>query len=258
MHELRIFFIGILSFLALAACNKSETEELDRDYGYDYFPLQIGREYLYEIDSIVFRETAAGIQTDTSRTWLLERIVDSLEDNSGQVLYRIERFERKGTDAPWEIKNVWTAGRTDRQALRTEDNLRFIKLVFPLRAGESWKGNGYIPAGIFFEGSSRQVEIFKEWAYQVLSVDEPATVGKLSFDRVVTVANADFESIIEYRYAREQYARGIGLIYREWRILDTQCRYCCGGDTGDACQSLSWEQKGENGFILRQRLISFN
>jgi len=249
------FLLGLLFF---SACNKSEIEAPGGEYGYAYFPLEVGREYIYEVDSIVFREGPSAPVADSSRTLVLERIVDTLLDNTGATLYRIERFERKSNEEAWRIKSVGTAARSHRQAFRTEDNLRFIKLVFPLRAGEQWNGKRYIPDGVYYEGSSRPVDLFKGWSSEVLSVDAPLSIGDLSFDAVATIALADSENAIEYRYATEQYARDVGLIYREWIILDTQCRFCCGGDIGAPCQALPWTEKAENGFILRQRLIAFN
>ena len=261
MRNLLQFFGWLLPALALllsGACQKSEVETLERDYGYAYYPLEVGREYIYEVDSIVFREGAAGAIADSSRTLVRERIVDTLIDNTGATRYRIERYERHSPAEPWQIKRVGTAARSDRQAFRTEDNLRFIVLVFPLRAAVTWDGNRYLPDGVFFEGSSRLVDLFKGWSYEVQSVDAPATVGDLRFDAVSTISLADSENAIEYRRATEQYARGVGLIYREWIILDTQCRFCCNGDIGAQCQGLPWQEKAENGFMLRQRVIDYN
>ncbi len=244
--------------LLLLGCNQSEVEELTGDYGYEYYPLEVGREYLYEVDSVIFREGPSGPVADSSRTLVLERIVDTLTDNTGATLYRVERYERRSPAEPWQIRKVTTAARSARQAFRTEDNLRFVALVFPLRTGVEWDGNRYIPDGVFFEGSSRPVDLFKGWRSEVQSVDVPGSVGNLAFDAVSTVSLANAENAIEYRRATEQYARGVGLIYREWTVLDTQCRYCCGGDIGAACQALPWEEKAENGFILRQRLLDYN
>jgi hypothetical protein len=67
---------------------------------------------------------------------------------------------------------------------------------------------------------------------------------------VVTVQNADSENLIELRLAHEKYARGVGLVYRELWILDTQCI--------EDCIGMTWEQKAEKGFILKQTLIDHN
>jgi hypothetical protein len=251
-----LFFLLIFPLLFLS-CSKSETEDLDIDFGYDYYPLEVGLEYIYQVDSIIFREGVGRILADTSRTFFREVIIDSLRDNAGQLVYRIERFERSTTDAPWRITKVLTASRTDRQAFRTEDNLRFINLVFPLHEGVRWDGNVFLPGSIKFKGSTRDVIIFEEWDYRVISFDIPETVAGQSYPAVATVQQADFdESILELRKAREKYARNVGLVSREWYILDSQCDFCCGG-TGDACGNTPWEERVENGFILRQQLLSF-
>lgn len=234
-------------------------EEIDTDsFGYDYYPLEIGRSYIYELDSIVFRQgTGNEVLSDSSRTLVRELIADTLRDNTGALLYRIERYERPDEQSPWQIRKVLTAARNNTQALRTEDNLRFVKLVFPLRAGREWDGNIFLPGQVNFEGSSTTVDIFKGWEkYEVLAVGESDTVAGQRYQEVATIRQAEFDSGLELRSAVEKYAGNIGLIYREWRILDTQCNLCCGG-FGPECLALSWEEKAEDGFILRQRLLRF-
>lgn len=248
---------GVLTLLLLSTCAKPATETVDLNYGYDYYPLAVGRSWTYEVDSILYREGRGEVVADSTRTLVREVVTDSLPDNTGQVLYTIERYERRRTEDPWTIRAVWTASRSGQQAFRTEDNLRFIKLVFPVRAGREWNGNAYLPVGLTFPLGSRQVEVFKEWRSSLSEVGRPAKVGDLRFDDVATVELADFETAIELRRAVEQYARGVGLVYREWMIFDTQCTFCCSGDIGAACQAIPWRERVENGLLLRQRLIDY-
>ena len=44
--------------------------------------------------------------------------------------------------------------------------------------------------------------------------------------------------------------KNVGLIFKEMKILDTQCIIDCEGQP--------WEQKAEKGFILRMEIISHN
>jgi len=55
---------------------------------------------------------------------------------------------------------------------------------------------------------------------------------------------------IELRLSYERYARGVGLIEREMRILDTQCI--------EACSTKTWAEKAEKGFIVRQKIRDYN
>jgi len=246
----------VLTLLGLVACNQHEVEEVAIDYGYDYFPVEPGRAYYYEVDSLVFDPVVGGIAIDSSRTYIREVVADTLIDNTGAVLYRLERYERTSDTLPWDIRRVYTLQKTDRQAFRTEDNLRFIKLTFPARIGEKWDGHVFFDDDTEVIIGSETLQMFKDWSYEVIGQEEFAEVGTLSFEDVLTVRNADSENLIEYRFAEEKYARGIGLIYREVQVLDTQCNACCGGNYS-ICDGLSWVAKAEKGLILRQRLVDY-
>ncbi|MEL6865958.1 MAG: hypothetical protein AAFP19_16145, partial [Bacteroidota bacterium] len=69
----------------------------------------------------------------------------------------------------------------------------------------------------------------------------------MMFDSVATIYQADNENAIELRYSIEKYARNIGLVYREMRILDTQ-----------AIVDDPWEEKAQKGFIIRQQITRHN
>ena len=101
------------------------------------------------------------------------------------------------------------------------------------------------------------MEVFSDWDYTFSEMGLSVQQADLSFDEVITVQQADSDSATEYRFAKEQYAPGVGLIYREWFIADSQCNYCCGGVTSPSCQSTIWEERAEEGFILKQTLLSF-
>lgn len=249
----------LLLFIMLSilwACEKHNTELVDVDYGYEYFPLDIGANWTYAVDSLVFDPGLSGTDTSRSQSFLREVIVDTLLSNTGTIQYRVEQSWRATDTADWQILKVLTLEREEQRALRTEDNLKFIKLTFPLKEGNSWDGNAFLDAQIKIAIAGEQLEFFKNWSYQVLSFEELIQLGSLSFADVVSVQNADDENLIERRYAFEQYARGIGLVYRALTVLDTQCEICCNSDFA-LCESLSWENKAEKGVIITQALIDY-
>lgn len=257
----RSVFLILISSLCFS-CNKSKTEgPVIDDYGYDYFPLEVGRSWEYEVDSIIYDPAVGGTAVDSFRTFIRETITGTLPDNAGQALYRVERYFRRNDTLPWQVEKVFTLSRDEQRASRTEDNLRFTKLVFPVKAGKSWDGNAYFDdtRPVFVAGES--VAMFKNWQYRILEAGVPATVGDMDFDDVAAVQNADnryLNNFLELRLATEQYARGVGLISREVHIWDTSCQVCCGGSTEDGvCQSLPWEERVEKGFSIRQRLIRY-
>jgi len=207
---------------------------------------------VYDVDSIVYDITGgSGIDVITNSIQVKEEITDSFPDNEGRILYRIDRFERKDDTEEWRIKDVWTATVTDRQAERTEENLRFIKMVFPVSENTNpWNGNKYIDENTVISVAGESIFVFKNWLYEYREINGSLNVGPFTFDDVVTVYQADEENFIELRRSYEQYAKGVGLVKREILILDTQCIAACMDDT--------WEEKAEKGFIVRQTIREYN
>lgn len=243
--RLTIFFFGIV---LLSAC-KTEPDDFDMDFGFDYFPLETGRSWTYQMDSTIYDPT--GDSTILHSTYFLKEIViDSFVDLTGSTVYRIEQYQRAADTLPWVISKVVTASLTNNQAQRVEDNFRFIKLTFPLRKNNFWDGNAFFDPGTTVTVAGETLEMFKSWSYRVLEKGHPDSVGDFSFPEVATIQNADSENLIELRLAHEKYARGVGLVYRELWILDTQCI--------EDCIGMSWEEKAEKGFILRQTLLEHN
>lgn len=244
-----LFAVAIpVSILWIFSC-KTTADDYIADAGYDYFPLEVGKYKIYEVDSTIFDPTGDSMVI-LSRVLIKEEITDTLTDHNGNLLYRIERYQRKADTLAWQISKVFTASVQDNKAIVTEDNLRFIRMVFPPKERKSWNGNAHFNPTLIITVAGESLEMFKGWSYRIESQGVQDTVGTFIFDDVVTVQEADNENLIELRRAVAKYARGAGLVYRELWILDTQCI--------DACAGQYWEEKAEKGFILKQRLISYN
>ena len=244
----------LLVLLWLLSGCREETEEGTFDLGYDYFPLEVGRSYYYEVDSITFLQGAG----DSTLTYVREDVVDTLHDNTGALIFRVDRYERKSDLLPWTIRKVLTLERNEQTAIRTEDNLRFVKLTFPVLEGRRWDGHRFFDdfdLEVFVAGEF--IQMFYDWNYRITGIGEPLLLGDLAFEEVATVRNVDRDAIFERRYGIEQYARGVGLIYREAWILDTQCGAICCQDDIDICESLPWQERAEKGFIIKQRLVDY-
>jgi hypothetical protein len=194
-----------------------------------------------------------------TKTYVREEIVDTLLDNLGNTLFKVERFTKKDSISQWEISKVLTQAMYDNQAFRTEDNLKYIPLVFPIRENKSWNGNVFIDVFQSISVNGEPVEIFKEWSsHRMRNIDSPETIGTFDFENVLSVtASNSSNNNLEQRLWTEKYVKGIGLVYRELWILDTQCESCCGNDLA-VCDALPWEEKAEKGFILKQVITDHN
>lgn len=245
---MRLIFYSILSVLLFASC-KTESDDFDRDFHFDYYPLEVGNYWVYQVDSTIYDPTGDTLISH-SHSFLKEVVQDTFTDLTGNTIYRIEQFKRSADSLPWIINKVIAASIADNKAIRLEDNFRFIKLTFPLRKNNSWDGNVYFDPSAKVTVAGETLEIFKSWSYRVLNIGEPDTIGGNYFPEIATIQNADNENLIELRQAHEKYAKEIGLIYRELWILDTQCI--------EDCIGMAWEEKAEKGFILKQTIIDYN
>jgi len=253
------FFLIVLSGITLLTCTQRTVVEPESFIAeqYAYFPMRIGQFKAYQTDSIVFDFSPDGsTRLDSTRTYVKELVTDTFRDNSGTLTYTIQWFERKNEQAPWIIKQTNAAIRTSSQAIYSESNLRFLKLVFPLDMRTEWNGNLWIDQNREIEIAGERLRPFSNWGYEVDSFDVPAVVGQFAFDSTLLITEADDQNILERRFSKVRYAKNIGLVWREQWILDTQ--YCNQIPFPADCETLPWDQKAEKGYILRQTLISFN
>ncbi len=251
-----ILTLGMLILLMIACRDELSSPVEESIYGYGYFPLEVGLERIYRLDSIQYDLGRNDLPVDDSSTFYLrEVVVEQLLDHTGMSVYRIERFRSDDPDGPWEIFDVATQSRSTNQAFYTENNLRLINLVFPVEAGKKWDGNAFIKDDITVIIRGESIEMFKGWDYQMVAVDSTEQVGEIMFDEVLTVQQAASENAIERRYSFEKYAKGVGLVFRHREILDSYCKYI---GTNEPCINKDWRAKAGRGFILRQTLVSHN
>lgn len=259
MQVPRLFLFFLLPGFLVLACSKRQLEEgpgID-EAQWQYYPLQIGKYLEYQVDSIVFDfAVSGGTLRDSSRNYVREIITDTLRDATGALYYLIERYARKDAGAPWVFKNHLSASRTSTQAIRTEDNWRYLKLVFPMDKRSAWDGNLWIDETREIEFAGERMRPFSNWAYEVDSIDIPALVGSFLFDSTLLITEADDTNVIERRFSRARYAKHIGLIWREQWILDSQ--YCNQFPSPPDCETRPWDQKAEKGYILRQVIVGYN
>lgn len=261
-----IIGLGLL-LTALACSNEQELENVEVDMGYEYFPLGIGRSWTYTVDSVVFVPEVGEIRQDSSRTLVREILVDTTRSLSGELLYRGERYERKSDTLPWAFRKVFTLYRSERQAVRQEDNVPVVVLSFPNSLNASWSPAAYFDANTNFPVAGESVAIYDGWETVVTDRGRPFLLRDTTYTSTLSTENIFFESENIWREAQDRYAAGIGLVERQWRILDLEgCNVCCDLDGDgqsstieefDLCDSLTPIGRTERGFILRQRLIDY-
>lgn len=252
-----LIFTGVL-LLVLTACK--DRQILDPDLfdatQLDYYPLQLGHYVVYRVDSVVYDPApGGGTLQHQSTTYVKEVVTDSLPVVQGAQPYIIEHFERKSQADPWVLHFVCTATRSTGQAVRTEQNFRFLKMVFPMDKRSAWDGNLWIDENREIEIAGERMRPFIHWGYEVDSIDVPSLIGGFSFDSTLVITEADDNNVIERRFSRAWYAKHVGLVQREQWILDSQ--YCNQLPPPADCDTRPWELKAEKGYMLRQVVLEY-
>jgi len=239
MYKHFFFALMFMVFICLVQSCTTKKDDLTLDYHYAYYPLTIGHYVTYNVDSILYRYNNPNYIRDTVKFQLKEVVADTFYDNKNELNYRLELYRRPDTISGWSIWKVWYVKSTATTLQKIEDDIRFIKLVFPPNENETWNGNLYVPTTTIFD-------LFKNWTYQYKNLHEPLQLNGFNFDSTVTVNQVDDENVIEKKLRKEIYAKGVGLVYQEWEGMKKQR------------VDRDWQQGPETGFRIRMRVIDYN
>ena len=243
---------SFLVVLLLASCKKDANFTTDSIH--DYYPLQVGKYITYNLDSTVFLNFGQTISDLTVIHYQAQYVVDAqITDNLGRPAYRINRFLRTDSTQPWTPDNVFVAVPTQNSIEFVEDNLRFLKLMMPIKQDFSWPGNSYLPTNPYSSYQFSDADFMNGWNYTYDSIAMPLTINGLTIDSTLKVAEIDYTNndpslpgtqFAEKTYSAEKYGRGIGLIYREFIHWEYQ---------GSQSQS-----PGYSGFGVKMSIIDHN
>lgn len=176
--------------LFLTSCKKENTTPETIDYS--YFPLKISQELEYKVTKI--KIDAPVNVYDTQIYYLKERIDSFYFDETGNKIFRIERYKRIDNLSNWEISDAWIAQIVNNQAHKVEENIRYVKMVFPLKLQLRWDGNAH-----------------NTLVKQIYSVDKLHEPWK-QYDSTCLIVQQNKESLIDKYYQSERYAKNVGLV----------------------------------------------
>lgn len=215
MKQLTLILLATIT--VFSACKKS-TETLQIASIDVYAPQIVGKSITYQLDSLVYKSFGT---RDTTITYQVKFVVDAqINDSFGRPAFRIFRFIRKTESNPWVPDASFMAVNTGNSLEFIENNLRYIKLQLPMRDGFSWKGNAFIDT----YSANSALQYMDNWDYTYENVAQPTTVGAYTLDSTLTVNQRDEiignpddpASYSEINFAKEIYAKGIGLVYRKF------------------------------------------
>ena len=222
MRNLSLLLLIIVT-VVFSSCKKS-VDTVESATVSEYAPLQVGKYITYNLDSTIFINFGT---KDTVIKYQVKHEVDAqITDNLGRPAYRIIRYIRKTAANPWTPDNTFMAIQTQFSFEFVENNMRFLKLKGPIRNGYSWKGNSYIDT----YSLNSTVKYLDDWDYTYDSTNVPLTFGAFTLDSTLRVDQrdevignpSDPNSYHEINYGMEKYAKGIGMIYRDFLHIEYQ------------------------------------
>ena len=202
---MKLYTLLIFCMILVFSSCKKDAVIPPPDLGYNYYPGIIKSYITYDVDSVVYHPVAG----DTAKyKFQIQEVMDTLiTDNENRPTIKLIRY-RKNYSATipysqmtWTLQSVWVANKTTTNVQVDESNIRYTKLAFPINLNGTWNGTAYAD-------TSAQT-------YTYTAFDTPFTIQGNSFNKTLTVLqNLDTNALIYQNYY-EQYARGVGLIYKQ-------------------------------------------
>jgi hypothetical protein len=217
---------GLLLLLIIASCGK-KTETLETLELNELMPMSKGKFITYRVDSLV---SVNGNFFETRRYQVRHRIDSLGVDNLNRPMWIVNTFLNDSTaSGPWVQNGQFTVTFVDKRAEVTENNLRVIKLQLPVKENFVWYGNSFLPDQPY-DSYATSINI-SLWEFIYTGIDQTVRIGTTNVPGVTTVfhineANGvpvtDRTKYASFESSFEQYAKGIGMVYREHYVWENQ------------------------------------
>lgn len=214
--------IYLILLLLFFACREVETIELK---GPEYYAIEVGKYMTYSVNEI--KHDAFEGTSDTIQYFIKETVVEQIQDSllEHKYILKIERSEDGISN--WEYVKLVSIYKDDAQIQRYEDDIRKVKLTFPLLLRKYWDCNSY--------------NTQEEQRVRILTLDEAFTSSDSTFAQTATIELADNEDPFFTNIEYEVYAKNLGLIKRTFVDLERQPgKYLKGTEYVQTYKSSNW------------------
>ncbi len=229
-----LILLGVITtsiFFFLTSCEKKDTfvsEPLS-----SYMVMQPGKYIRYRLDSFVFINFG---QKDTTIIYQAKDVVDAqISDENGRTTWRVIRYLRKfnsTNENDWTPNMAYQVVMSRNQVEVLEDNLRFIKLKLPVKEGYTWLGNSLLPESPYAARYQFTNDNYiRSWDYTYEDVGASAVINNKNYENTLNVWQSRDSinvpitmpaNVGQRNHWVEQYAKDIGLIYKEVWIWEYQ------------------------------------
>ncbi len=192
------FSLILILTVIIFSCSKKEVVIVP-EIAYDYAGLEVGKYVIYDVDSLTYDDFTETVDT---ASYQIKEVVDSkFTDLEGEEAFKIIRYRKDHDTLGWNLIDVWNSKITATNFQKTEENIKLVKLIFPVKLNKTWNGNAM--------NNDTEIE------YEYTSIDQAETIGGNALSSVLTVLQDESpEILINPWWYEEKYARGIGMVYK--------------------------------------------
>ena len=244
MKRILLSVFSVIALCALLTSCDAETDNFIATGDESYFvPAGTGL-IQFQVDSVIYDPIVNG--TDrilSSSIWTL----DDLDENEGDAFLVSVMGTDSGSVATQRyIWDFQTSNVTGNQHSSLLDGFSYINLVTPFTERTTWNALQNADPNLSINIAGEPLAINKDWTTARVESIGPYTLPDGSTVDAVFVVLTEAENAIELREFTEIYGKGLGLLERSQRFLDTQ----------QAGSTEPWEVKAENGFtVVMKRLF---
>lgn len=210
------FWVLFAVLLGFAACKKNNNNNFTVNYQYNYYPIDSGHYIIYNVDSVTFNYDGINYNRDTAQYQMMAVFGDTIHDLLDSVNFLVTYYTRPNANAQWGSPYLTYGLRTMTNMQVVENDIRFIKLVFPPALNEGWNGNLYVPVD---NNPNSAYTIFQGWNYYYGNVDTSLMLNGLTYPNAIVASEVNNISQLEKEVRTEVYAQNVGMIYQEWESL---------------------------------------
>ncbi len=238
------FLILLLLIGSITACQKADVSPENTAEGQEYYPLVVGDFRVYNVTDIKFKNNVG----DTSRYQMREVIDTFFTDQTNTATYKIIRSKRANEATAWEEDSVLLVTKSKNMLLLTQNNTKYVKLVFPVKESSEWQADAYNNRVV---NPLEQNPLKRKEPSKYLNVGKPFAVAGKTFEHTVTVVQGTpTDNLVQLDDRQEVYARNIGRVFRKFnRIV-----YCNDSESIQCPFGVGYKLEGQE---LQEVLISY-
>lgn len=196
---MRKLLTALLLLLIIVSSCKKDRDIVVSKLGYSYAGLDLESYIIYDVDSHHYNKP---FNIDTIVQFQIKEIVsEKYMDLEGEEAFKIIRYRKEKDSTQWVLQDVWNAKITTTNYQKDEENMRYVKMIFPVRLNKKWDGN-------IMNNDS-------EMEYKYTVVNNRETIGIHTLDSVLTVLQFEDINLVQERFFEEKFALGIGMVSKK-------------------------------------------